>query len=63
MQCNIKVECKNDGYIKIQVNEENKARIILKSQENKTILLCTVDDILKLRDMIDNFESTSELFS
>lgn len=63
MQINIKVEFKNDSYIKIQVNEENKARIILKSQENKTILLCTVDDILKLRDMIDNFESTSELFS
>ncbi len=63
MQCNIKIECKNDSYIKIQVNEEHKARIILKSQENKTILPCSIDDILKLRDMIDNFESTSEIFS
>lgn len=59
----IRLQLAGNAYLKFQISDMGKCRVILSDGENKIMAYTNVSSILDLRDSIDNFQSACETFS
>lgn len=59
----IRLQLNEKAYLKFQINDMGHCRVILSDGENKIMAYTNVNNILDLRDSIDNFESACEAFN